>query len=239
MCSGYVSPVTTTATTEAPAGSLRSGWRVLLAEPDRVLVPTGVLVLCGTVLQVLGQYAISETVATSRHCTRLYLGQPVPVDCGPSNARAQLALVLGVVVLVTIAHLVVAGIYRVALGGRACGRQVVGRVVATSLLVAVLITVSAAFLLVPALVVGFLTRYALLFVLDQEQSPWAAVVSSARLVTSRLRSELGFVLRAGALLIAATLLLGVGLVVAVPVVLVAQVQRYQVDADGRRITRGG
>lgn len=218
----------TAAVPETP-GTLRAAWRELRAAPDRLLVPTGVLVVAGTVLHVLGQYLISETVATSRHCVRLYLGQGIGVDCGPSNARAQVALVLGTVVLVTVAHLVVAGIYRVALGAGSSWISVV----ATSGLVAVLMTLSAAFLLVPALVVAFLTRYALLFVLDQGQRPWTAVVSSTRFVATHLRAELGFVLRAGALLLGAALPLGLGLVAAVPVVLVAQTQRYQQGTEQR------
>ena len=94
------------------------------------------------------------------------------------------------------------------------------------------LTVSTVVLIVPALLVGFLVRYAPLFVLDRGLGPVAAVVASTRFVVSDLGAELWFAVRAAALLLAGALLLGLGLYLAVPVVLLAQTQRFRVRVDG-------
>ncbi|MET3961960.1 putative membrane protein [Marmoricola sp. OAE513] len=225
-----------TQTEAPPAGSLRAGWRALVGSPDRVLVPTLVLGTVGIAVHVVLQHLIGIAVAGSRDCGRQYLGETLRIPCGPSDQRAQLALVVAIFALVLVGHLVVAGIYRAGLDvvdgnepGSAFNRSLPWpRVLGASAVLATLLTVSTVFLVLPVLVLGFFARYALLFVIEQGQSPFAALASSCKLVAADLVGELGFVLRAAAALLLGALLLGVGLYVVVPVVLLAQVQRFRV-----------
>lgn len=220
---------------EVPVGSLRAAWRALLAAPDRILVPTLVLSATGAVVHVGLQYLVGLTVAGSRTCSREYLDTVLAASCGPSNQRAQVALAVGLFALFVVGQLVVAGIYRAGID-LFDDRPVQGPfagirwelVVPAALVTAALLTVSTALLLVPVLVGGFFTRYALLFVLDQSKRPFEALVESVKLVAADWKGELGFVLRSALVLLAGFLCLGVGLFVAVPVVLMAQVARFRV-----------
>lgn len=222
--------------TEGPrAGSLRAGWRALVSAPDRVLVPTLVLSLVGFAVHVVLQYLIGIGIAGSRDCGRSYLGETLRIPCGPSDQRAQLALVVAIFALVLVGHLVVAGISRACLDvvdgnepGSAFSTLPWPRVLGASVVLAALLTVSTVFLVLPVVVLGFFSRYALLFVIEQRQAPFEALASSCKLVVADLAGELGFVLRSVGVLLLGALLLGVGLYVAVPVVLLAQVQRFRV-----------
>lgn len=214
-------------------GSLRGAWRQLLAAPDRILVPTLVLSTAGIVVHVLAQYLLGVVVAGSSDCRRPYLDGVITATCGPTDARAQLTLLLGLLLLYAVAQVVVTGLYAASLGvvDEAPPRGPFAgwprpRVLLGVLVLAFLLTINTVFLLLPAVVLGFLVRYVPLFLLDG-LGPVAAVVASTRLVGSHLGSELWFVVRATGLLLGGLLLLGVGLYVAVPVVLLAQTQRYR------------
>lgn len=220
--------------TDVHPGTLRSGWREFTGSADRILVPTLVLSTAGIVAHVLLQYLIGLAVAGSSDCARPFLDQVLTAQCGPSNERAQLTLVVAMFALYAVGQLVVTGLYRACLDvvdqisvrGPFSGWVTVTVLVA-GLLAAALLTINTIFLLLPAVALGFLIRYAPLFVLDQAMGPVAALVASARFVTAELGAELWFAARATALLLVGMLLLGIGLYVAVPVVLLAQTQRYR------------
>lgn len=218
----------------ATPGSLRSGWRSLIAEPHRILIPTLVLSTGGVVLHVLAQFAVGFA-AGSRVCKRPYLDQMLDARCGPNDADGPLIVLVGLVLLYVVGQLVVTGLYRACLDvtdhvpARGPFRGwVTSRVIAAAALFGVLLGINTIFLVLPAIVLGFLIRYTPLFVIDQEMGPRQALLASTRFVTSNLRSELWFVTRAVGLLLGALVLGGVGLFAAVPVVLLAQTQRYRV-----------
>lgn len=216
------------------SGTLRAGWRTLAAAPDRILVPTLAISLPAIALHVLLQHLITVRVAGTSTCVRGYLDTVVYADCLPSETRGQLGVLVGLFVIYLLAHLVVAGIDRAVLDvldgepvrGPYAGWRLTA-VLPTALLLATALTVATVFLVLPAIVLMFLTRYAVLFVVDRRLNPFEAVLASARLVTSRVTSELGFAVRSVLLLLLGAAACGIGLYVAVPVVLVAQALRYR------------
>lgn len=235
-----VSPPAPAATTgtRAQRPGIRDGWRTFRARPEQLLVPTLVLSLAAVVVHVLLQYLVATYVAGTGTCQRNYAGTLLRVDCGPGNSRALLGVAVGLFVIVVLGHLVAAGISSAArdaqLEADAPGATRspfdVGHarsVLAVSLLLGLLLTIGAGILLLPAVVLAFFTRYAVLFASDQGLGAVRAVLASIRFVGTDLLSELGFALRAAGALLLGALALGVGLYVAVPVVLAAQAQRYQ------------
>lgn len=215
-------------------GTLRAGWTAFAVSADRVMVPTFVLSTAGIVVHVLLQYLIGVTVAGSSDCARPFLDQVLTARCGPTNERAQLTLLVALFALYVVGQLVVTGLYRVCLDvvdqapARGMFSCVTGTVVVAALLAGALLTINTIFLVLPAIALGFLIRYAPLYVVDQGLSPVAALVASSRFVAGDLGGELWFVARALLVLLAGLFLLGIGLYVAVPVVLLAQAQRYRI-----------
>jgi uncharacterized membrane protein len=225
------------ASTGRSSSTLRFGWRTLTAYPDRILVPALVITVPAVVAHLVLQSGLGLWFAASRDCSRTYLGTSLIAQCGPSTARTEFGLVVGLFGLLALVHLVFAGFSRVI--SNVLDSAVTGSdqpppfsnwnwatTLPTSLILAAALSLGAAFLILPALVIGFLTRYALAFALDGF-TPWAAIRASVRLVNGDLGSELWFCVRAVGVLLLGTVLLGVGLYAAVPVVLIAQTGRYR------------
>lgn len=103
----------------------------------------------------------------------------------------------------------------------------IGRVIVSSLLVAVLTAVGFALCYVPGLIVGFFAQFTLFFVVDKGQSAVDAIKSSFQLVNRNLGTVL--VLYLGVLVAGAIggALCGIGLLVAVPVSIIAQAYAYR------------
>jgi len=93
--------------------------------------------------------------------------------------------------------------------------------------ISTLLTLATLFLVLPGIVAAFLSRYAMTFVVDQGLGVWAAMAASVRLVWSNLLAEVGFATLALLVLALGLLALEIGLLVAVPLVLLAQVVRYR------------
>ncbi len=216
------------------AGTLRAGWRVVAAAPDRILIATLAFSLPAIVVHVVLQHLISTRVAGTSPCVRDYLGTVVYAECLPTDARGQLGVLAGLFVVFLLAHLVVAGIYGALLDvlddvpvrGPYAGWRL-RSVLPAALMLATAMTLAAVFLVLPAIVLMFLTRYALLFVVDRDLNPFEAVVASVRLVAHRFASELGFAVRSVLLMLLGAIACGLGLYLAVPVVLAAQAIRYR------------
>ena len=226
-------PGVTATGTQETSGSLRTAARLLRQQPDRILVPAIVLTVLGLVGNVLLQWLIGIVVG-STDCPRYYLGQTLTARCAGETGRAQLGALVGLFVLFLIGHLVAAGLSRTSLDlvdglpsrGVFGGWNVV-KALPAALAISTLLTVATVFLVLPGIVAAFLTRYAMTFVVDQGLGVWAAVAASVRLVCSNLLGELGFAILALLVLLLGLLALEIGLLVAVPLLLLAQVTRYR------------
>jgi uncharacterized membrane protein len=226
-------PGVTSSVIERSAGSLRTATRLLRGNPDRILVPTVALTVLGLVANVLLQWLIGLAVGSTA-CDRHYLGATLVARCAGSNGRAEVGVLVGLFVLFLIGHLVAAGLSRASLDlvDHRPSRGVFGgwnllAALPAALLVSTLLTAATLFLVLPGIVAAFLTRYAMTFVVDQGLGVGAAIAASVRMVSGDLVGELGFAARALLVLLLGLLALGIGLLIAVPLVLLAQTLRYR------------
>ena len=144
---------------------------------------------------------------------------------------------LGAAVLVLVAQVLGAGFVRAALGvteGRpfqardVVSMEAAGPVVTTSLIVGAGIFVGSLLCYLPGLAVAFLGQWSLHFVIDRGLSPTEAIRASVSLVTGRLTESLVWFLLAGLVVAAGAALCGVGLLVALPVVMLGGAYTFRV-----------
>ncbi|WP_286013466.1 MULTISPECIES: hypothetical protein [Nocardia] len=107
-----------------------------------------------------------------------------------------------------------------------------GNVLITALIVFLAAWVAALFLLVPALIVGYLCMFSLHFVIDQDQNPFTAIKSSVRLVISNFAPTLLLALAIVVMTFVALLLCGIGLLVVAPVSAIALTYSYRFLTGG-------
>jgi uncharacterized membrane protein len=103
-----------------------------------------------------------------------------------------------------------------------------GQVLLTGLIIGVAATIGFALCILPGLVVWFLTAYALYFVVDKDMPAIEAIRASFNLVSSNVGVLLGFFLLAFLVYLLGAIACLVGLLVAMPVVLIAQAYTYRV-----------
>lgn len=217
-----------------PAGSLRAGRRRFRAVPDRLLVPGIALGVVAMAAQIIVQTIDGDLVAGTQACSRQYAGLPIATTCGPTLHRGQLAFVVGLFLFLVLAQLWVAGMNRacldvvdeVAARGPFSGWNIL-RVLPTAALVSAAITLGLVACVLPGILIAFLTRYATVSAVDRGTGALASVKVSVDLVMADLRSESGFVVRSSLLLLGGLVSLVVGLFAAIPVVLLAQAERYR------------
>lgn len=219
--------------TAVRTSSLLPATRALGRQPDRILVPAVVLTALGLVANVLVNWLLGLAVG-STPCPRYYLGTTLTARCAGTTGRGQLGIVVGLFVLFLIGHLVAAGLSRASLDliDDASSRGVFGgwsvaRALPAAVTTSLLLTLGTVLLVVPGIVAAFLTRYAMTFVVDRGLGTWAAIAASSRLVLKNLVGEVGFALGALGVLLLGLLALEIGLLLAVPLVLLAQTYRYR------------
>lgn len=213
--------------------SLRAATRQLARYPDRVLVPAVVLTVLGLAANVLVNWLLGLAVG-STPCPRYYLGATLTARCAGPTGRAQLGVLVGLFVLFLIGHLVAAGLARASLDliDEVPSRGVFGgwslvRALPAAVTISLLLTVGTVFFVLPGILAAFLTRYAMTFVVDRGLGTRAAIAASVRLVGRNVVREVGFAAAALGVLLLGLLALEVGLLLAVPLVLLAQTHRYR------------
>lgn len=100
-------------------------------------------------------------------------------------------------------------------------------VILTSLLIGIGVTVGLVLCVIPGLVFAFLSYFALLFVVDRNQSPVEAIKSSVSLVSANVGNSLLLALLSILLVIIGFCLCCLGLFVAYPVVTIAAAYAYK------------
>lgn len=198
--------------------ALDYGWAKFQASPATLMVPMMVvfvgLVVAGLALQVV----------------------LARVDVGSGLTGAMLVSGLFSTLMFLVYQLLAAGLYRGALqvvDGRSfgIGELLDGwdktQVLIVGVLTAVAVGVGTALCVLPGLVVAFLTQFTLLFVVDRGLTAVEAVRASVGLVGKHLGATVVlFLLSAGVTLLGAALC-GVGLLVAVPVVLIGYAYTFR------------
>ncbi len=102
-----------------------------------------------------------------------------------------------------------------------------GQVVLTAVLTAVGTFIGLVLCILPGLVWLFLTSYALYFVIDRDLPAVEAIKASIRLTTSNAGTLIGFFLLSLVVEVIGACLCGVGLLVAIPVVVIAQAYTFR------------
>jgi uncharacterized membrane protein len=200
--------------------ALGYGWTRFRGSP--VTYTLGVLVLAAGLAAAVVAGALLQTAL-------------VDVTSGLGISLLAGAAGVGLVVLAT--QVLAAGFLRGALGvteGRpfeardVLGTQGVGRVVTTGLVIAAGTFLGSLLCYLPGLAVAFLTQWSLYFVIDRGFGPRAAIRASVDLVTSRLTESLVWFVVGGLVVAAGAAVCGVGLLVALPVVLLGGAYTYRV-----------
>ncbi|MFZ2175441.1 MAG: hypothetical protein WAW17_15690 [Rhodococcus sp. (in: high G+C Gram-positive bacteria)] len=104
----------------------------------------------------------------------------------------------------------------------------IGAIVVASLVVGVLTTIGFILLIIPGLIVVFLTWWTLQFVIDQEQDAITAIKSSFGIISQNVGPLLLLALALAGINIVGALLCGLGLLVTIPVTIIASTYAYRV-----------
>ncbi|MEZ5151721.1 MAG: hypothetical protein R2803_11480 [Rhodococcus zopfii] len=108
----------------------------------------------------------------------------------------------------------------------------VAAVIIASVIVALATIIGFVLLIIPGLIVLFLTWWTLPFVIDRNQDAIAAIKSSVQAVSSNVGTLLLLALAVVGLNIVGALLCGLGLLVSVPVTIIASTYAYRVTTGG-------
>jgi len=109
----------------------------------------------------------------------------------------------------------------------------IGAVIVACFLVAVLTTVGLILLIIPGLIVMFMTWWTLQFVIDRNQDPITAIKSSFGAIASDWGTLLLLALAMIGLNILGLIPLGLGLFITVPMTIIASTYAYRVITGGR------
>lgn len=210
---GYAAPF-------SPTDAIAYGWQ-------RFMANAGQWIIAG-----LAIFAVSVIFGLMS-----FIAQP-SLDAGETNPFAGFSLGSLAVNLAStiVSYIVTAFIYRGALDetegrrfslGDTIARVPVGPVIITSLLISIGLTIGLVLCILPGIIFAFLTYFALLFVVDQGQSPIDAITSSIKLVSANLGQALLLALLCFVIVLVGFCLCGLGLLVAYPVVSIATAYAYK------------
>ena len=196
------------------------GWRKFWARPSTLLIPVILVVVVVVAVQLLIQFIVSGGFSgNSDNFWRQWLG-----------------LGLGTAVMSLVVNLLGAGLYRGAVSiaeGKALsvGEMFQGwdklQVVLAAFLIAVATFIGTVMCLLPGILIAFLTPYTLFFIVDQKLEAAEAIQGSVLLVWHNFGKALLFAIFASVILAIGALLFVIGLLVAVPVVLIAMAYTYR------------
>lgn len=101
------------------------------------------------------------------------------------------------------------------------------QVVIASLILGVATTIGVLLCVLPGVIIGFLTMFTLYFIIDKNMDAIDAIKASFKLTTSNVGTVIVFILASAAAMVLGFLACCIGLLVAMPVVLIAQAYTYR------------
>lgn len=229
----------------SPWDAIGFGWRRFYASPATLLIPMVVAWVGLVVVAVLVDVLLLQNLLGDHACTKTRGGVPVPAHCGPSTFTQLLVAGIATAVILLVFQILAAGLYRGALrmtDGQSfsLGELFEGwskvQVGIAAILIAVATGIGTVLCYVPGLIVGLLTQFTLLFIVDRQMNAVQALKASFRLVVEHPVPAILFYLLAVAITLVGGILCGVGLLVAYPVVLVAYAYTYR-SLQGQPIAR--
>ncbi len=220
------------------------GWSRFKAKPSELLVPVLVVVVAIIVVELVVQLLLRATLLGTHDCTTTVLGTSVQTQCGPSFFVTILGTALAGLFVSLVAQALGAGLIKNALNiadGKPTSVGEIGawvfkpNVLLTALLVAGATAIGTVLCYLPGLIIGFLFNWAMFYVVDEDMSPVDAIKASVNFVTSHLGETIVFYLLGIVAIIVGAVLCLVGLLVTVPVLLIAAAYTFRV-LNGRQVT---
>lgn len=216
------------------------GWAKFQQNLGGILVAMLILFVIGAVISAIWFFIVGAITGALTSDVQLSINPEtgaITTSGGSPNFLISLFLgALGALVYYTVFGFIQAAVTRAALAiteGRpvdtstVLSTEKVGKVIVAALLVGVATAIGYLFCFVGAVVVSFFLAYTFFFVIDQDQEPVEAMKSSFAFVKEHLGDLVVFYLASIAAYIVGSLLCGIGLIVAVPVVIIATAYTYK------------
>jgi uncharacterized membrane protein len=212
------------------------GWSKFTRNLGQILLAVIVLVVLLIVIQAVG-YFIGRAVACEPDIHRNSQGQLVGNDCGGiftlQNVVSWIISLIGWVVSMIIGAGIVRGALDITEGKELDPKTLLsphklGDVIVASVLIGVATFIGFILCIIPGLLVAFFTSYTLYFLMDREELGAVDAIKASFEFTKRHAGNviLWFLLSLVAWFVGA-LLCGVGLIVAIPVVLIGTAYTYK------------
>jgi uncharacterized membrane protein len=206
--------------TYSPTDAVSYGWNKFKASPSTLLVPTLVIVVVVIVISVVIRLIVVGGMT----------------DSGSGLGTVLLAAAIASAITSLVSQVLAAGLYKGGLsvtdgqtfsfGGLFEGWDKM-QVVLAAVIIGVLTLIGTILCYLPALLVGYFTQFTLLFIIDQNMSATDAIQASFRLCLDNLGPTILWSLLAIVCVIVGAIVCLVGLLVAVPVVLVGLAYTYR------------
>jgi uncharacterized membrane protein len=204
----------------SPTDAIAFGWDRFKASPATLLIPTLVIGVAVIVISVIIRVIVVGGLTDSNS------------DLGP----VLLAAALSGAITSLITQILAAGLYKGGVDvadGRAfsIGTMFEGwdkmQVLVAAIIIGLLTLVGTILCYLPALIVAYFTQFTLLFIVDKHLSATDAIAASFRLCMNNLGPTILFFLLAIVCVIAGAVVCLIGLLVAIPVVLVGLAYTYR------------
>ena len=211
------------------------GWNKFKANPGPLLIGTLILMVVAGAVSFAANL-IATGLFVSDPSTVVNSNGTISINGGSGFfARVLVSMVISLVVGL-IAQLILAGLVKgaldtvdgkpVSIGGMFLGWDK-GAVLVAAVIVSVATAIGTLLCYLPGLVVGFLTSYTMFFVVDRAMAPVDAVKASISFVVANLSNTLVYYLLGVLVVIAGAILCGVGLLAAVPIVILGAAYTFR------------
>ncbi|MGI9157323.1 MAG: hypothetical protein ACR2FG_11930 [Marmoricola sp.] len=219
-----------------PTEAIGYGWTKFTKRPAELLVPVLLLLVAvGVVFVIVYGVLAAVFLGSGGFVTDPNTGVTT-YDRGPGFIVIVVVYALLILLSVFVGQLVGAGLVKggldsvdgkpVSIGEMFQGWDK-GQALVAAILIAVGIGVGYVLCFIPAIIVGFLTQYTMYYVVDQKLGAVDAIKASVKFTTSNLGDTIIFYLLAVVGTFVGSLLCGLGLLVALPVVLIGQAYTFR------------
>jgi uncharacterized membrane protein len=221
----------------SPVEAIQYGWAKFTKSPSTLLVPALLLLVVMIVVEGVIFFILNATLLGSHDCTKTIFGSKIDTSCGPSFPVMLLGYAVSSGIATFLQAIFGAGLIKSSLNV-VDGREVNAgdvfsyaskpEVVTTGAMLGVLSFIGTLLCYFPAIIVSFLTVFAMFYVVDKGLSGVEAIKASVSLVTSKIGETILFYLLAAVVLIVGAILCLIGLLAAVPVVLAGAAYTFRV-----------
>jgi len=216
------------------------GWAKFQQYLGPILIAMLILFLIGFVISIIWFFIVGAIGAALTSDPSVTINPETGVISTTGGTSFFLSLILGALgflVYYTVFGFIQAAVTRAALAiteGRKIESSTIlstdklGKIIVAAILVAIATSIGYLFCGIGALIVSFFLAFTFFFVIDKDEEPVQAIKSSFALVKDNLGDLVLFYLASVLAYFVGSLLCGIGLLVAVPVVIIATAYTYKV-----------